>query len=163
MIGNLRDVAFGEKQTLWSTKATEGCVRYGVGLADPTAHINVGDLIDTVDMRQASLDNGTRQILGMATVGEYVGVESKDLSFLGNTDLPLAEERVALAGCQDILITVEHASNGSVKLLRGSSTDSSQLDRACFLATESTSKSLDTRNNLVGGDTTDLSDVCLAI
>jgi hypothetical protein len=99
----------------------------------------------------------------MTPVGEHVGVESKDLSLLGDTNLPLAEERVALTGGQDILVTVQHASNGSVELLRGSGTDSSQLDRACFLATKSTSKSLDTRDNFVGGDTTYLSDVCLTI
>ena len=99
----------------------------------------------------------------MATVGKHVCVKGKDLSLLGNPNLPSAEERVALTRGQDILVAVEHASNGSVKLLRGGGTSSSQLDGTRFLATKSTSQSLDTRDYFVGGDSAYLSDICLAI
>lgn len=99
----------------------------------------------------------------MATVGKHVGVKGEDLSLLGNSNLPSAEEGVALTRGQDILVAVKHASNGSVKLLRRGGTDSSQLDRTSFLATETTSQSLDTRDDLVGSDSAYLSDICLAI
>jgi hypothetical protein len=106
MIGNLGDIALREEQTLRSTEATERRVGHGVCLANSTPNIDIGDLIDTINVRQASFDDRTRQVLSVATVGEYVRIESKDLSLLGDTNLPMTEEGMALTRRQDILVTV---------------------------------------------------------
>lgn len=130
MVRNLGNVTLGEEKTLRATESTEGSVRDGVCLTDLSADKDIRNLVHAVTVGQASLQNGARQVLSMASVGEDIGIKGQKFAFFGDSDLPLAHEWVTLTRGQNILIAVQHAPDRSSGLVCGNGTNSSQLDRA---------------------------------
>ena len=162
LVGDFFHVRLGDEHTLRPTEASEGSVRYCVGLADASTHVDIRDSVSVVDVAQGSVHHGGTQILRPTTVVENVTVKCLQFAVLVDCHLPSCEERMTLSRGQDVVVSVEHATHRSLHLLRRNSADSSKLDTPGLLSTKTTTQPLYLRDNLVGRNTGHLGDISLS-
>lgn len=163
MIRNLFHNAFREKQALGTSKPTECSVGYRIGLANATPNIDIRKVVNVVNMRQTSVYNSGGEILRITTVGKDIRVKCKKLSFFGHSNFPLTEKWMPLTRDGNIFIAVEHASDWSSGFCSCCGAYTSEQDGARFFTAESTTKSLDSRNDFIFSNAGDLSNVCLSM
>lgn len=128
VVGNFAHVALGDEHTLRPAEATERSVGDCVCFCDAAADEDVWNLIDAVDVREGTLDDGAAEVLGVPAVAVDVGVEGLEFAVFVDGHFPSREEGVALARGDDIFVSVEHAADGSLGLFGGHGGDAGELE-----------------------------------
>lgn len=103
----------------------------------------VREEIASVNVRQRSVNNRATQILTPSSVAEDICIESLELSVTVDSYLPSSQERVPLASCNDVLVTVQHAAHGSLGLLCSNGANRRKLNGSSLFPSKSPPKSFD--------------------
>lgn len=162
-IRDLTHIALGNKQPLRSTEPTKGSIGHRIRLANPAPHMDIRDLVAVITVRHGALAHRSRQVPRPAAVVEDVEVERLDLAVPVDANLPPAEEGMALARRDHVLLAREHAAHGLARLLGSERDDGRQLDAACLFAAEAAAEALDFHDYFVVGDAESAGGVGLAV
>lgn len=83
---------------LRSSKASESGVRDSVGLAAPPTNINVWYVKAILDLSECAVHDTTADVTRVTCVGVQIRIKRQDLAFRSESNLPIDEEWMTLAG-----------------------------------------------------------------
>mmetsp|Transcript_19067 Transcript_19067/g.26507 ORF Transcript_19067/g.26507 Transcript_19067/m.26507 type:complete len:423 (-) Transcript_19067:662-1930(-) len=150
--GDVIDGRLRHHQPLRSPEAPEGRVGGHVGLAGEAVRSDVRDVVDVVHVEEAAVHHRDREVLAPPSVGVEPDVEGSQLAVLGEADLVLPDEGMALARGGHVHVAVKHDAHRPSQLLSSDRGRRGVIHGARLLPAEAAPHPLDLAHHLVDGD-----------